>query len=222
LLLQPGIIQTASREAAEAVESVLEAYRAGDVEQEAAFTDRMLQAIVQRMRDYASGGYRWTAKTFTDRGPGAQEKVLGADFMGVFSVQSPDFSVVKAFLAQAKRLEPGRALDSEELGRLKNQCDKMLQRTPDSFVFIYSRAQVIVVPAISVIAYSGGDLHALHKRRLAQFLEEHFACFIGDRFGGHLRTDTDQAIIAAMERAQVSRAFRLKAASADYIEVRSS
>jgi hypothetical protein len=176
-----NIVREAATRAATAGMSAIDAYREGRVEQEPALTDRMLGAIEREMNDFHHRGVRWTAKTFTDRGRGAQETRVGADFLGVLEISLDGFNVHKGFLGQAKILQRGHSLGSSERSRLVGQCNAMLDRTPDSFVFLYGYLGISVVPAVSVVGYEGGDFHALYSRSLSRFFEEHFESFIGDR-----------------------------------------
>lgn len=171
-----GIIRESGRKVAEAINHTVQAYEEGRIEQEPAFTDRMLGGIEETLRGFSVKGIRWQAKTLSDRGPHAQEKKYGADFMGVLNVDLPEYSVRKGFLAQAKMVD-NRFLDYRDLHR---QCESMLSLSPASFVFLYSKRGVTVVPAISVIGATA-DPTELYSRTAARFFEEHFESFIGDR-----------------------------------------
>jgi hypothetical protein len=93
----------------------------------------------------------------------------------------PEYSVRKGLLAQAKLLELGDFLSSKELERLRGQCEEMLSRTPDAFVWLYSGTSISIVPALAVVSSDFGDLRAHYSRCVRRFYEEHFSCFIGDR-----------------------------------------
>jgi hypothetical protein len=148
----------------------------GEVEQETALTDRMLGAIVESLEDFTRDGIHWRAKTLTDHGNKAQEKEFGADFMGVLRVSVPGFKIEKGFLAQAKLLRRNKVDDE---ARLKAQCARMLQFTPDAFVFLYSKTGVRIVPALAVASATVGSEH-LYSRSVQRFFEDHLECFIGD------------------------------------------
>lgn len=112
-----------------AAEGAIESLRDGAVEQEPAFTDRMLGRMEQAVEDFRSQGIRWRAKTLTDRGRGSQESQFGADFAGVVEISLPEYQVRKGFLSQAKLLEHGELLTGTEMARLRAQCEQMLSRT---------------------------------------------------------------------------------------------
>jgi len=175
-----GIIREAAARVAKAAESSTDALRQGRVEQEPAFTDRMLGAIEEAMQDFESKGVVWQAKTLTNLGRNAQEKHFGADFAGVLSVNLPGFIVQKGFLAQAKLIEPNHGFSRDEFERLKEQCALMLKLTPDSFIFLYSKGGVAVIPAISVVSSEPRNPHEFYSRSISRFYEEHFESFIGD------------------------------------------
>ena len=109
-----AIVREAASRIADAAVEAADAFRQGRVEQEPALTDRMLGRIEQIMDGFESRGIRWTAKTLTDRGPGAQERLYGADFVGVLQVSLPSYAVKKGFLAEAKLIDPTATMPAHE------------------------------------------------------------------------------------------------------------
>lgn len=202
-------VRGAATQIADAINDAVEALIAGRVEQEPAMTDRMLGAIEQSLKGYADKGIFWHAKTLTDRGRAAQETQYGADFMGVLNIYLPGFVVAKGFLAQAKLVRDGSIGDT---GILKDQCEKMLQLSPDSFVFLYAKEGVRVVPAISVVACDFDPL-LLYQRSAQRFFEEHLQCFIGDR---KIHAATPQALKQLAEHFEVRSAIMVDAKSEEY------
>lgn len=161
---------------------VLDAFEQGRVEQEPALTDRLLASLEHQLDGSHIGGVTWTAKTLKDRGAGSQESEFGADFMAVFHASLPDFEVTKGFLAQSKILEPSQAFPASDAQRLKDQCEKMLDHSPASYVFLYSQQSgVLVVPAVDIVAARNSNPHELNAMPMGKFYEKHFECFIGDR-----------------------------------------
>ncbi len=178
-----GIVRAAASRVAQAAERTVQTLSDGRVEQEPHFTDRMLGRIEETMDGFETKGIKWTAKTLTDRGRGAQETRHGADFIGVLHISLPDYTVKKGFLAQAKLVKPGAHIPMEDWRRLQDQCAKMLTLSPDSYMFIYSTRGIHVVPAISITAADGwasGPPYAFYSRTVQRFFEEHFESFIGD------------------------------------------
>lgn len=171
------VVRKAAKHIAKAIDHSVGALNEGRVEHEPAMTDRMLSAIEVSLSSLSTPGIRWSAKTLTDRGAGSQESKYGADFMGVLHVSLPELKVTKGFLAQAKLV---RGNSSGDLKELKVQCEKMLNLSPASFVFLYGMDGVRVVPAISVLG-SVLDPVDLYSRSAQRFFEEHLQCYIGDR-----------------------------------------
>jgi len=173
MIQRRGIVRRSARHIAKAVQRTVDAYGDGRVEHETDFTSRMLANIEEAMNGFRIKGVQWRAKVLTDRGPHSQEHMFGADFLGVLEIKCADYMVRKGFLAQAKRAEQLRIED------LRDQCSKMLEHSPDAFVFLYDRSGVTVVPAISVISCSISPTQ-LYARSVARFFEDHLECFIGD------------------------------------------
>lgn len=170
-------VQQVARKIGSAVDASVDALKERRVEQEPAFTDRMLGRIEGAVDGFRSKGISWSAKTLTDRAPNSQESKFGADFLVVVDFDLPDYKVSKGFLAQAKLLKNGKVKDIPELVR---QCEKMLEISPGSYVFLYDDEQVRVVPAISV---TGSDSQPVehYSQSASHFFEEHLKCFVGDR-----------------------------------------
>lgn len=203
-----AIIRESAARVAEAAEGALHSLREGRVQQEPAFTDRMLGRIEEAMSEYELKGVRWSGMTLTDRGRGAQERTYGADFAGVLDIQLTGYAVRKGFLAQAKLIEPDGYMAPNEHERMRAQCETMLEHTPDSFVFIYSRSGIIVVPAVSILAAEDVNPHDLYSRSVGRFFELHFECFIGDR---SLSAPDEAGLRRLRERVDARRILWLKA-----------
>lgn len=178
----------------------------GQVEQEPAMTDRMLGRIEQALSGVEINGIVWKAKTLTDRGRYAQESKIGADFMGVLEVRIPGYSVKKGFLAQSKLIRRFGSLDMREL---VSQCERMLQLSPVSYVFLYEPVGVSVVSANSIVA-AGGNLDAVKRHKARKFFADHLECMIGDRA---ISSPTPQGLEELLHRAHVRRGIVIRAAS---------
>jgi hypothetical protein len=177
----PGIIRESARRVAQAADGTVETLRDGRIEQEPAYTDRMLGRIEQAMDEFRVKGVTWSAKTLTDRAPNAQEREFGADFVGVLDISLPRYAVKKGFLAQAKMIEPEEPVRGQDWERMRVQCDRMLRLSPVSYLFVYSLSGTVVVPAAAIVSSSEPvNPHEFYSRRLSRFFEEHFECFIGD------------------------------------------
>jgi hypothetical protein len=149
---------------------------AGEIADEDDFTSALIESIRSRLGDLDLGGVLWRGRKTTSRFVGSEENRSGADLLGVLEVDLPDISFRKGFLVQAKKREKG----GRGINRLREQCRKMLDVTPDAFVFLYSREGVDVLPAL---LFADGSLGFRHTEPwdLTRFFRAHFASFIGDR-----------------------------------------
>jgi len=205
MLKDRRIIQDSARRIAAAANRMVDAYSVAQVEHEPEFTGEMLGRMKEAIHGYRTKGVRWTAKVLTSQGPAAQEKEFGADFMGVLEFDLPEYSVKKGFLAQAKRIERGKPVTAGEWDRMAQQCKRMLSITPESFVFIYARAGIIVVPALAIVsATARGNPHEFYSRTVLRFYQDHFECSVGDMA-------LSSADLATMERLKVRKALYLSA-----------
>jgi hypothetical protein len=154
--------------------SAAELWAADGLADEDDFTSTLSEKIRQRLGGLDLGGVSWRARKTTSRFAGSEEARTGADLLGVLEVSLPDVKLRKGFLAQAKLNKPG------DMKRLRTQCEQMLAVTPDSFVFLYDKHRVSVVPAL---LYAEGHLGLKHVGpwSLGKFFEAHFSCFVGDR-----------------------------------------
>lgn len=176
---------------AAAAETAIDAYCKGRVTDEPHITDRMMSAIENHVNGISSPAsaapgrgkkLKWRAMTLrAGSGSAAQERLFGADVMGVLTISTSDFALSKGFLAQAKRAEPGEAFSRSEWERLQGQCEAMLAVTPDSFVLVYSKSNgARFFSAQAVRAYSGQDIFKLYNTGVRTFFERHITSFVGD------------------------------------------
>jgi len=157
----------------------LRAMAVGRAPDEPSITNRFLAAMEAAINGYFVPGVKWTAKTLTSIGPNTEEKKYGADFMGVLDIDITDFRVQKGFLAQAKRFE-GIPRSQKGWDKMRDQCDKMLRLSPDSYLFIYQIGGFQVIPAISVLSYCKPNIEFLYEKNLVDFYVNHVMSFIGD------------------------------------------
>lgn len=181
---------------------------------EPSFTDQMLARMKEAMHGQTVREIRWESKTLTSMAKGSEEKKYGADFLGVLSIDLPDYQVKKGFLAQAKRIPPGGALSTDECDRLKEQCEEMLACSPASFVFIYAPYEILVVPALAVLSAKTCDPRELYTCSVERFYEDHFQSYLGDRA---LSSPTVATLAAAREQLRAKSAIVLSASHAEPI-----
>ena len=68
-----------------------------------------------------------------------------------------------------------------QIKRLQQQLKNLLGISPASFLFIYSKERISVVPALSVVNSDINNPHELYNRGLSSFFMGHFESFIGDQ-----------------------------------------
>ena len=177
-------VRKIAREIEDAAKGAFSAYLEDRVVEEPKVTDRILGGIEERIRIRQFGGVVWKARTLrTSRGKAAEEKKHGADLMGVLDIKLPDYKVQKGFLAQAKKAEPKEWFSTEKWKDLRLQCKTMLARTPDSFVWVYSKKEGIrIFSANSVLGLgmTSRNVFDLYHHSVSSFFESHIKCFIGD------------------------------------------
>lgn len=174
------VVRRSARIAANAALTARDAYANGRVKQETSITDRMLNAIELGLDGRVIKGLRWEAATLTNNMKNSEESRYGADFLGVLSINLNSYQITKGFLAQAKRIGPDSYFPPKEKTRLLTQCNLMLSHTIASFVFLYSRDDISIVPATAVVASNGVNPWQLYPRSISSFFERHIECFIGD------------------------------------------
>lgn len=188
MLRHYGMVREVAREISAAANNAFKAYVEDRMAEEPQITERILGAIEERIKnktiESAQRSVSWQAYSLrTSSGYAAEEKRHGADFMGVLDIDLPDYEVKKGFLVQAKKSEPYDPFSLREWCRLIHQCETMLERTPDSFVFVYSRSEGIrIFPAVSVLGCMSKDIFFdLYHHSVQRFFEDHIKCFIGDQ-----------------------------------------
>ena len=179
---EPHITERISGAIEERLRTPIVGGREGRVTKEPHIAKRVPDAIEERLRTPIVGGVDWKAYPLrTGRGVAAEEKRHGADLMGVLDIALTDYRAKKGFLVQAKRAEPRRSFPQREWNRLIDQCEKMIERTPDSFVFVYSHSRGIrVIPANAVLGLKSRNIFDLYHHSIRQFFIDHLECYIGD------------------------------------------
>ena len=147
-------------------------------------TQRMIDRVHANLDGKVIHGVQFAVHVFRR----VQESNVGADLMGVLQIDTPNNSVRKVFLAQAKVCRLGADSWKKPVAicndpRLRDQVRDMLARTPDSFAFFYTAERVFVVPAFQISLASDNRIRTdeVYARRIGTFYEEHFKCFIGDQ-----------------------------------------
>lgn len=175
------ILKSVADVVTKAAKQTIEDLRDGYVEHEAHVTGLLLANLQNQLDGKTLKGIHWKAKTFTDRGRQSQESEFGADFLGVLTLDLLGLCITKGFFAQAKLIRHSRKwANASEFKRLQKQCQKMLNVTLDSFVFIYSKRGIKIVPALSVLGTSAENMNSLSNRTIGRFFTEYVKCSVGD------------------------------------------
>ena len=177
-----------SKELSGAADRAFDAYIKDRTMEEPHVTDRILGAMEDCLRrggvDHTVfKGVAWSAYTF-QTGPGiaAEEKTFGADWMGVLNICLPSYETKKGFLVQSKKSEPNEQFSKRDWNRLIDQCERMIKRTPVSYVFVYSKIKGIrIFSANSVLGLKSKNIFDLYSISMRRFCEDHIKCSIGDK-----------------------------------------
>ena len=162
--------------------NILEKMEDGRIETETSITDRFLEELENIFeKSYPIEGVKLRARTLRDRGPCAPERKYGADFIAVLDIKLDWIKETKGFLAQSKFEREGRYGDIFIDERLKIQTKKMLEITPDSFIFVYHRRGFYVVPSHIIQNLSSGTIGIIgFEIPIEQFFKNFLICFLGD------------------------------------------
>jgi hypothetical protein len=174
----------------------------GDVAGEEDFSGQLIGRCKQKLEDLHTPNARWqVAASITEaddgparpsirlsvrqtksKGPGSEESWSGADLLMVLEITCSDYEVRKGILIQAKRLEPGKQLTARDALNLRSQCKDMLDLTPSSFVFIYSKTGVTTLSASVIEGSEHKDLYGLEQWQDSTriFFLDFIKCWIGD------------------------------------------
>ena len=182
------MVKVIASQMAGAADGVIADYDDREFPDEPTLTAEIARAVRNSLRSdesedgFVFNGVSWRAHVLrTGRGRAAEEKRHGADLMGVLDIAVPDYRVKKGFLVQAKK-ERSLGSNKNEWERLRNQCETMLRRTPESFVFVYSPSRRIrAFSACAVLGLETRNIFDLYHKSMYTFFSTHLQSFIGDR-----------------------------------------
>lgn len=173
--------QEAAHAADRAVSAAMLKYSDGLVTDE----DDITGALIGRLNaafDDKIGGIIWSSSILRHRkGVAAQEKKAGADMLFHVSIKTPQLTYSKGVLIQSKRIDEGIAMTANGHNELLSQCDKMLDITPASFVFIYTKSGMRCASATRIAGTSSRVLYDSCNLTSYRFFLELFRCTTGDR-----------------------------------------
>ena len=128
------------------------------------------------------GGFTWSSSILRHRkGVAAQEKKAGADMLFHVSIKTPQLTYSKGVLIQSKRIDESIAMTANGHKELLGQCEKMLDITPASFVFNYTKSGMRCASAMKIAGASSRVLSDSCNLTSYRFFLELFRCTTGDR-----------------------------------------
>lgn len=171
----------AAHAADRAVSAAMEKYAYGHVTDEDDITGVLIGRLDAAF-DKNIGGFKWSSTILRHRkGVAAQEKKVGADMLIDVSIKTPQLTYSKGTLIQSKRVDDGVEMTIGGHRELLSQCDKMLDVTPDSFVFNYTKSGMRCASANRIAGASSRILNDSCNLTSYRFFLELFRCTIGDR-----------------------------------------
>lgn len=173
--------QEAAHTADRAVSAAMLKYANGLVTDE----DDITGALIGRLDaafDDKIGCITWSSSILRHRkGVAAQEKKAGADMLFHVSIKTPQLTYSKGVLIQSKRIDENIAMTAIGHNELLGQCDKMLDITPASFVFNYTKSGMRCASATKIAGASSRVLNDSCNLTSYRFFLELFRCTTGDR-----------------------------------------
>ena len=173
-------IREAARRAETAANEAIAAHKDETLPYEPHITDG-LAVLLRNALNGQIKGLTWSSHVMKDAsGAGAEEDQTGADLVVHVAFNSPELTYSKGVLIQAKRVEPHVAMSSSLHDELVAQCEKMLSRTPASFVFDYALDGMRCGPASAIVGSNNKFLYDQCIWTPYRFFLELFRCPIGD------------------------------------------
>lgn len=150
---------------------------------EASITAKLFSQLAKELNGVSLKGLTLKVKYFGPSKKIFKERSKEARIGVVLKVNLPRFTMNKALLAQAQKEE---VIAPSYFNKLLKHCQQMLKISPQSFVFLYSKEGVFVLPAVTVVGLGSERkalfLHQVYSKRLSLFIEEFLKCFVGDTF----------------------------------------
>ncbi|ELY2059874.1 TPA: hypothetical protein ACKFMW_002878 [Enterobacter hormaechei] len=173
--------QDAAHTADRAVSAAMLKYSNGLVTDEDDITGVLIGQLDAAFDDEI-GGITWSSSILRHRkGVAAQEKKAGADMLFHVSIKTPQLTYSKGVLIQSKRIDEDIAMTAIGHKELLGQCDKMLDITPASFVFNYTKSGMRCASATKIAWTSSRVLNDSCNLTSYRFFLELFRCTTGDR-----------------------------------------
>ncbi len=199
MLVKPPVVGRVQKVAKQAADRTTSELSLGQIVGDEPFTERLITRTQDGVNALNVPGVLTEMRTLTNRRKYSEESRSGADVVGVLNVELPSFSISKGFLAQAKL--QGNRKD------LHQQCHKMLCLSHASYVFIYRRDGIKVLPAQSIISDYDIRPDNLSAMTFGGFMREFVKCFLGD--WTFPKVIDPQSLEGLLERTDAGVGFRL-------------
>lgn len=136
---------------------------------------------------------RVAVQELSDRGPSSHERPVGADLYISVVVDDGDNEIRKGMLVQAKW--DGSLRRSPERAKLREQSERMLGRSRESYVWVYEPRGVAVVRAARAMDAASPTALTREARTLGDLLVDGLSCTAGDPAIG---IDTSLPLVEAL------------------------
>lgn len=172
--------RSAAKAANKAVGRAIKKYRNGLVTDEDDITGVLLGNLDSEF-DKEIDGITWSCSILRHRkGIASEESRIGADMIIHVRLKTPILEYSKGVLVQAKRVEAGASMNRAAHNELIQQCDRMLDVTPSSFVFDYATKSMRCGSASKIAGSSNRNLYNACTWTAYRFFFELFRCPVGD------------------------------------------
>jgi hypothetical protein len=141
--------------------------------------NHLLNEVKNILNEREIDGIVFKVKTYKVK----EEKLVGADILGILNIEFNGGETTKYFLAQSKIAKTKRgghySCNNQDIIR---QAGDMLKITSDSFFFLYTSIGIKVVSAMAVALRNRNSITTKYTRpkEFEDFYQDFFDCFIGD------------------------------------------
>lgn len=150
----------------------------GELSDEEDITSRLLERL-SKILTRTGSDFTMKSKAVTIK-KHKEEPRLGADILVITSYASPTLNFSKGFLAQAKNIDTGKSLSSQQMNSLRLQCSKMVKETVESYVWCYSSRSFRVQKAYVVEKLKTNRPDDVFYTYLRRFIDSFLKCHHGD------------------------------------------
>jgi hypothetical protein len=194
--------------------------RRSSIADEDDFTSRLAQEIETSLDGQSIDRLRFRVETrrLRWRGPGAEESEFGADLIVVVTLSTRLARYSKGYLIQAKLERPTTNVPLASLSRdqrklLDRQCNRMLNVTGESYVWVYRPDKIAVLRALTIAGSDPAVVSELKRRSFRSFWSNALQSWSGDP---HLSGVNTQDLERAVERSRARRLLYSASLSTEY------